>query len=737
MSWAAIKTAGAILDFASPITPQLANPVSPTQIQSLHIKTIGTSLCRQIRLRTMPAPSSDIPSLSLADLFQLIWRRRRTAGAAMALTAALTLMVTFSMTPMYEANATLVMERSRKAVQFEANSDVGLEYSALNTQRDLILSTDILEKAIKNSDLGLNPAYQVRSPTEVLSKRLVVTTDRYSWVVTLSLKDEDPNRAERALRAVLDIFFEAQVERQRQRGQDALVFLSTQVAETERKLDRARIDQERFQAEKKILTLDPDRNFIAQALAELTVKGQTLNQQFAASEAVVRQLDAAESQAPKPRMEALLRVEPIANNGLVVEQQRRLFLVEAQRAGLAQKYLEKHPRMLEVNEQVAREQRSVEEAAKLAADAVRSDYQKLRDQRLDQEDRIRTEERNLAAYRSDLVLLQQLMTKTQSLEKLLDQLTTRLREEEVSTRLEAQQVSVVDQPRGGTAPVNMNKSLFVAVALFLGFFAGITAPLAVEVIDRRIRNVEAATEISRMKALAEIPYLAGLGSLGRADHGQPSDVVEAFRGLNASLQLALPHQENICQVWMVISSMPGEGKSTVAARWAAGLAAAGKQVLLVDADLRNPGLHRELSEPAERGLVALLAGETDVAPNPTSRENLHFLAAGGVPNNPAELLHSHCLPEWLSFCRERFDYVIIDSPPLLPVSDALLIGALVDGLVRVVREGVTTRRDLGAVMEKLGSLREKSLGFVYNGTRRGHSDYRYYAAPPALTTPRG
>ena len=134
--------------------------------------------------------TSDIPSLSLADLFQLVWRRRRIACSALVVAAVLTLMFTFSLTPMYEANATLVMERSRKAMQFEANSDVGLEYSALNTQRDLILSKAVLEQAVKISDLLQNPAYQIRSPADLLSRRLTVTTDRYSWVVTLALRDD-------------------------------------------------------------------------------------------------------------------------------------------------------------------------------------------------------------------------------------------------------------------------------------------------------------------------------------------------------------------------------------------------------------------------------------------------------------------------------------------------------------------------------------------------------------------
>ena len=674
--------------------------------------------------------TSDIPSLSLADLFQLVWRRRRIAAGAMALTAVLSLMFTFSLTPMYEADATLVMERSRKAMQFEANSDVGLEYSALNTQRDLILSKAVLEQAVKISDLTQNPVYQIRSPADLLSRRLTVTTDRYSWVVTLALRDEDTQRAERALRAVLDAFFDAQAERQRKRGEDALAFLSTQVAETERKLDRARTEQERFQSEKRILTLDPDRNFIAQRLSELTLQSQGLNQQITASEALVRQLDDAEHREPDKRVEALLRVDPIARNGLVVDQQRRLFGVESQRAALAQKYGDKHPRMLEINELVASERRNVEEAGQKASAALRSDYQKLRDQRTDLDERIRTEERNLATYRSDLVLLQQLMGKTQSLEKLLDQLSTRLREEEVSTRLEAQQVSVVDQPRAGGAPVNMNKALFVAVALFLGIFAGITMPLLVEMLDRRVRGSAAVTEATGLTVLAEIPYLAGLGALGRADNPQPSGVIEAFRGLRAALHL-LPGNGSGCQVWMVVSAIPGEGKSTVAARWAAGLAASGQQVLLVDGDLRNPNLHHELAEPVGSGLVSLLAGETDIAPAATSHPNLHFLAAGTVPQNPAELLNSHCLAEWLTFCRERYDCVVFDSPPLIPVSDALLIGQHVDGIVLVVREGLTSRGDLTAVLAKLGPLREKTLGVVYNGTRRGPSDYRYYSALPA------
>jgi capsular exopolysaccharide synthesis family protein len=207
-------------------------------------------------------------------------------------------------------------------------------------------------------------------------------------------------------------------------------------------------------------------------------------------------------------------------------------------------------------------------------------------------------------------------------------------------------------------------------------------------------------------------------------------VVEAFRTLDAAMNIALSSSQP-CPIWMAISAVSGEGKSTVTARWAAGLAASGKRVLLVDGDMRNPSLHHEIMETCDPGLVALLAGEQNVAPVTTSHPNLHFLGVGSLTPNPAELLHSHCLPEWLTFCRERFDVVIIDSPPLLPVADGLLLGAHVDGLVLVVREGVTARADIHALINKLGALRDKLVGIVYNGVRQGHSDYRYYSASTA------
>ncbi len=177
---------------------------------------------------------------------------------------------------------------------------------------------------------------------------------------------------------------------------------------------------------------------------------------------------------------------------------------------------------------------------------------------------------------------------------------------------------------------------------------------------------------------------------------------------------------------VITSSGPGEGKSTVSTRLAIALSAAGAKVLLVDADLRKPTLHKQLGDERERGLSYLLAGEDGIEPAATDHPNLDFLPVGVRPPNPSELLHSPALATAIARWRSSYDYVLIDSPPLGLVSDALSVGELADGVLLVVRDRVTTKATLRLVLDRLSPLRARVLGLVFNAEQLDSAGYGYH-----------
>jgi capsular exopolysaccharide synthesis family protein len=209
-------------------------------------------------------------------------------------------------------------------------------------------------------------------------------------------------------------------------------------------------------------------------------------------------------------------------------------------------------------------------------------------------------------------------------------------------------------------------------------------------------------------------------------HRHPkSPAAEAFRTLRTSLAFASPEP---VRTLLVTSAAPEEGKSTVVSNLAVVMAQAGKRVLVVDADLRKPQQHRVFEVSNHRGLTNVLVGQVDAAEVVTETlvPGVHLLTSGPIPPNPAELLDSERARSLWGQLAQEYEHVLLDSPPLLAVADSVILSSQVEGVVVVVRAGVTRidlLRESRALLEKAGA---RVLGAILNEIRRGPWDYRYY-----------
>jgi succinoglycan biosynthesis transport protein ExoP len=675
------------------------------------------------------SPSDQARPLTLGDLAATCWRHRWSSLAAGVLVAATVVLATFRLTPLYEASASLAVDRGRKPVEFQFDPSSGtVEYSLLNTQRDMILAAPVLEETLKASGLLATPAYaESGEPDKLLKDRIKVTTRRDSWVINVSLRDEDGERARFALECLLKAYAASQTEQKSDKANLALTFLSNQVATARERLEEARRREQAFRIEKAIISTDVDTNPVAQRLDLLNKERAALDQQLAESQAVLQQLGEARARPEADeRIQAMLRIETVNRHPVVMEQQKLLYELNDKAVVLVQKYGEKHPRMQEIREQIATKKQHLAEAVALAESTVQAHQQEVSIQLKDLRMRSAAIERELNDYRTSLASLQALASETKSREDLFNRLFTRLGEEEVASRLDAKQVTLFEKPKAAPRPVNIKKPLFAAAALFLGLVSAVIMALAAEALDRRVRGAPATQELTGLTLLGQLPFVSGLAVLGKGgDPEQPPLLAEAYRALRAALRL-IRRDTASCQVLVITSSGPGEGKSTVSTRLGMSLAAAGSRVLLIDADLRKPSLHRQLGDSRERGFSFLLAGEQDITPGPTDQARLDFLPVGVRPPNPAELLHSPALKEALTRWRGAYDYILVDTPPLGLVSDALSLGELADGLLLVVRDRVTAKSTLRLVLDRLAPLSGKVLGLVFNAEQHENASYGYY-----------
>jgi capsular exopolysaccharide synthesis family protein len=289
------------------------------------------------------------------------------------------------------------------------------------------------------------------------------------------------------------------------------------------------------------------------------------------------------------------------------------------------------------------------------------------------------------------------------------------------------------------------------LGFLVGLVGGIGLALFREYLDNTVKSPDDIESLSGLPSLAVVPALPDSGGdrhrrwpqlthktaqqnvsgprVETLSHTQPkSQISEAFRALRTSLLLS--QAEHPPQVILVTSSLPREGKTTAAVNLAVTLAQLGDRTLLLDCDLRKPGIRRALNLTIgkENGLSSYLAGVANldeiVFPHPTI-SNLATIATGPVPPSPADLLSSHRMREAISDLRRRFKFIVIDSPPIMAATDAVIVSSLTDGVLLVVRSGETPKEAFTRTRDLLTAVKSHILGVVLNAVDSHAPDYYY------------
>ncbi|WP_216695765.1 polysaccharide biosynthesis tyrosine autokinase [Dietzia psychralcaliphila] len=300
-------------------------------------------------------------------------------------------------------------------------------------------------------------------------------------------------------------------------------------------------------------------------------------------------------------------------------------------------------------------------------------------------------------------------------------------------------LTVVNPPTLPTAPVAPNTEQNVAIGLVLGLLAGVGLVLLINTLDRRIKSKEQLEELTARPVVGSIPFRKSEDKEEGAEHLVPfreghSPAAEAFRRLRTNLQFL--NVDNPPRVIVLTSSVATEGKSETAINLSLALAESGNRVILVEADLRRPLVVSYMSMPDKVGLTNILSGQAgfeDVVQE-TRHDGVDLLACGPLPPNPSELLASEMARHLIDELRRTYDYVIIDSPPLLPVTDGALLARIADGALLVVRSHRTTSDQIAQALDNLEKADATLLGLVTVANKpakkgsSGYYDSYYYTS---------
>jgi capsular exopolysaccharide synthesis family protein len=680
---------------------------------------------------------------------------------------------TFGQTRIYEASSVILFDPTNPQPfgnQLQTVVDTGGQYwnnkEYYKTQMWIVSSEPIAEAVVRQLNLNKDPTFldQVpkdarRLPKEVtvhaaaklLLLNLSVEAIKDSRLAEVKYRDADPDRAQRVLSVLVDTFVQNNLDELTSASSTAADWLRNQLSSLGKELEDSELALHQYKKDKNILylSLDDQANMLRTELEQL-------NTALTAVRAKREQIASRRDELVKATADdpANLPVAELLENG-TIQQLRNEYVNAASEldALMASGKGANHPDV-----------RAVASRKEAIRSALVSQIGNLKGAIEGDLEAIGREEQGLtklvAGAQQDALGLNLLEIEYNRLrrakennEKLFSLVMERSKESDLTKMLRINNIRVVERPAHPTKPVSPNVLLNLVGGFAAALVLGCGVAIGREQLDRSIKTPDDAEKVLTLPFLGLLPSVQGAGAAnqraarrkrhastesGDGDlrhvelvvHDKPtSGIAEAARAIRTNVMFMSPDQPY--RVLLVTSAGPAEGKTTVACCFAIALAQAGRRVVLVDCDMRRPRLHRVFGKERDIGITTAILEATpsvDRIAQPTDVPNLSLVTTGPLPPNPAEILHSAAFMKLLDALRSSFDFVVIDSPPIVPVTDAAVLAATVDATILVVR-AFQTSKDMGRrAVRALRDVGGRIVGTVLNSVdlERHAYGYQYY-----------
>ena len=425
---------------------------------------------------------------------------------------------------------------------------------------------------------------------------------------------------------------------------------------------------------------------------------------------------------------------PTTEKGIVSELKLSYTNHSVECAELKDRYLEGHPKVVACQEKLETQRAALVRALETLALTAQQDL-----------DEALSQERNLSLLLDQAkaegfevnkkqIEFDRLKRESDNNQRLYDVVLKRLKDIELSGLLRQSNVRILDAARPSFVPVRPNVRNALTLGLLLGLLVGFGVGLGLEYLDDTVKNqqdVEGGLQLPFLGLVPRFPEpVIAEGTCDLFVFREPkSAVAESCRAIRTNLLFMTPDKP--FKTLLITSSGPREGKSTTAINLAIAMAQSGNRVLLVDTDMRRPRLHKAFGIPNEVGISSVVVGEAQLkdAVRPTEVPGLSLLPCGPIPPNPAELLHTKAFHELMRAAGERFDRIILDSPPVNAVADALVLATQVDGVMLVFHASKTARPLARKALRGLSGVQARIFGAVLNEIDRTGARYGYGALP--------
>jgi len=701
------------------------------------------------------------------DRLSVVYRYRWTCVTVFVLVVGWMMVDSYTQIPTYRAQARVLIEDPTADLSTPADMMRNIPQQDaeiyMETQLRIMRGRDIAQRVAEKLDLSKAPEFNGRGPTptslargiatikyyaawpyrlvvsspvaapdplastsgpiaesnhgDALVSRLAVALVRGSQLVDLTYDSSDPAFAAQAANAFAEEYVAQNLALKVAALENAATWLTGEVARQQRLVQESERGLALYREKQDAGALDSSQNIVVARVNQLNDAVTKARTDRITREGLWRQIQAAGQDAES--------ISAVIANPFIQQLKGQVTQLQQDESRTSERYGEKHPDFLKVASQLANAQRQLEGEIKKAIVTAKNDY----DAAVTQERVLQESLNDSKAAATDLsrkgVDYSVMERETQSNREIYNQLLTREKELRVVANSRTNNVRVVDRAEVPGAPFTPNHRSDWLYALAFGLVIGVGMAVGLDYLDDTVKTPEDVTRRLKLRFLGLVPSIPGLQH-PLISGPVPHDFGEAYRSIRTAL--ASQFTSAGTKVVLVCSSQPLEGKTTTSVNIAMALAVGGSRVLLIDADMRRPSVHKALRMTNDRGLSQLLAGQARMREvvQRTHDPNLLTITAGRTPANPSELLASDRMRALISGLEAGpFDWVIIDSPPVLAVTDAVILAPLVSAVTFVIGAEMTRWRLAERAIETVLSSNPRRMLAVLNKVDFGRNRYYY------------
>lgn len=702
------------------------------------------------------------PLDSLLEVLRAVFKHRYLALAIFVAIVFIVTLLTIRQPRIYEAVATVEIELREDRVLNDVNDvyqlgEVGYwnADTFFQTQYKIIQSRAVAKMVVEHLHLDRDLAFLDLDPTDsdanieeklksidaadVVRAGLLVDPIPDSRLVQIRYRSKSPEMAAKIANAYADAYIEQNYERKLSSMRNAMSWLSDQFKDLKEKLETSERALYEFRKENDILSTDMEGkvNITGSRLAELSSEAgkaeTTLLQKKALVDSVLKVLPKSGEELENVAAIDVLRSPLIKDLKVTIGQlQNRYFELKAH-------YKDQHPDVVLIKGQLEHARQNLQNELNSIVAGIKADYDAA--DQLSKAMHAQLEDAKTQA--KDLTLKQveynRLLREKDSNQRVFEQVMSRMKEIDLSSMLKVNNIRLLDRAKLSTAPILPRVKLNVMLGILLGILVSLATVVILESMDKSIKGPE---DVQRFLAVPVLGVVPGVTIESNSEdakypnavemftHNHPkSSIAEYCRTVRTNISFSSP--EKPLRRLLITSASPREGKTTIATNLSVTLAVPEKRVVVVDTDMRRPRIHKAFGTHNEYGLSNVIMGKMtlDQAIRPSQVERLDLLTCGPIPPNPAELVGSEIFAKILDDLQARYDWVILDSPPVIAVADSMILSSLVDGVILVVSHSKTPRDMAAQACKQLQDVGGNILGVVLNQmdiNQRGYGRYYQY-----------